>query len=152
MNNRNVEPHKSSIGGLDANVMALLTYLGTVVLMFMWGVGYICWVLPLVLYFVEARSDFVRFHAMQAFVLFAFGAVVNFIVKIAAGGFLLSGAFNVFAIFGITGIIGLAAGAVGLAIFIYTILAMINAYKYVEYRIPFVNAIAGKIIAALDRR
>ena len=38
-----VEPHKSSIGNLDANVMALLAYLATGILMYIPYIKYVAW-------------------------------------------------------------------------------------------------------------
>lgn len=62
-------PHKSSLGGLDANLMALLCYVAAFVIGLIPGIRYVAFLAPLVLYFLEKNSRFVKFHAMQAFIL-----------------------------------------------------------------------------------
>jgi uncharacterized membrane protein len=144
MQNKSVEPHKSSIGGLDANLMALLIILITAVFAFIPGLRYICWVLPLVMYFIETQSEFVRFQSLQTLVLYAINAAVLFVVDVIVRGVLFMSFYNPFAVLGVSGLFGLIELAVGITVLVFAILAMVNVYKYVDYRVPFIGPIVSK--------
>ena len=73
-------PHKSSLGGLDANLMALLCYVAAFVIGLIPGIRYVAFLAPLVLYFLEKNSRFVKFHAMQAFILELLYMLLNLIL------------------------------------------------------------------------
>jgi uncharacterized membrane protein len=150
MQNKSVEPHKSSIGGLDANIMALLVILITAVIAFMPGLRYICWVLPLVMYFIETQSEFVRFQSLQALVLYAINAAVLFIVDVIVKGALFVSFYNPFAFMG-AGLFGLIEFAVGICVLVFAILAMVNVYKYIDYRIPFIGPIVSKAASFFNK-
>ena len=147
MTMKTYEPHKSSIGGMDANIMALLTYVIAIILNFISGVQVFAWIVPLIIYFVEKDSMLVKFHAAQAFVLGVFGAIIYLIIWIvtaiffssAAGlySFLAGGAGGYYALLAISVVISII-------IAIFEIISMINAYKYKEYSIPFFGGLAEK--------
>jgi len=140
---KTVEPHKSSIGNMDANVMALVTYIAAIFVGFIPVLRYGAWLVPLVLYYMEKESDFVKFHAIQSLVLNIAGAVLGFFVSVVVGSIIsasITTPYTAYAVFGLTGIIGLVTTVISIIIFIFAILAMVNAYKYKQYRIPF----AGK--------
>ena len=60
MVNKTVQPHKSSIGNMEANLVALLSYLVASLLLMIPAIGYVAWVVPLVVYLIETKSTFVR--------------------------------------------------------------------------------------------
>lgn len=114
-------------------------------------VGYVAWVLPLVIFFVEKQSGLVRFHSMQAFVLNLIGSVINICVAIIFG--ILTAIFSLIKIGFIASIISaLVSVAVGVAILVFAILAMIGAYQYNEYEIPVVSSIARWAIAQAESK
>lgn len=148
-----VSPHKSSIGSLDANVMALIAYLASAVLGFIPGVGYVAWLAPLVIFFLEKESSFVKFHAMQSFVLNAISAIFSILITVVIGG--ITSAAVASAVTGNVGAAGAVLGAsalvttvtliVGLVFTVLAIIALIQAYQYKEYKIPIVGGIAEKV-------
>jgi uncharacterized membrane protein len=143
-----VESHKSSLGDIDANLMALLAYVSAIVIGFIPGIRYINWAAPLALWFLEKKSSFIRFHAMQSFVLNAVGAILGFIVSVILGGIVSAAVYNPFALysaFGFSGIITAISWIISVAFIVFGVLAMVNAYKYVEYRIPVIAKISDKI-------
>ena len=137
MNNSN-QPHKSSIGDMQANIMALLCYLVSSVLVFVPGLMYVAWLAPLVIFFLEKESRFVKFHAMQAFVLDAVGILLGLLVTLLFGGI----SYESFAF------VGTLVTIISITILVFAIYAMLKAYRYVEYSIPFI----GKISAALTSK
>lgn len=149
MSLRTYEPHKSSLGGTDANIMALLAYLIAIILNFIPGAHWFAWIVPLIIYLMEKDSQLVKFHAAQAFVLSAVGAIlyiildaINAAIWVGSAAFWLSGSWGAAAAGSI--IIGLISIVIAIIIAIFEILAMINAHKYSEYNIPFIAGLAEK--------
>lgn len=155
MVNKTYECHKSSIGSMDANVMALLAYIVSVVIGWIPGLRYFAWLAPLVIYFIEKDSAFVKFHAMQAFMLEVLGGVITFILTVIIGGIVgaaMYNPYNAYAAVGITGIVALLAGIISIIITIFAIIAMVNAYRYKEYCIPIVGNITSKIVNKSEKK
>lgn len=145
------QPHKSSIFGLDANVMAMLSFLAAAVVGWIPFLGYVSWLAPLVIFFVEKNSPLVRKNAMQAFVIQLLGQAVSIVISLLS--LLTTASFvNVFtgaAMVGTSFIFALLLGIVNIIVFIFEIIAMIKAYKYKEYHIPVVGKIADWAIHKL---
>jgi uncharacterized membrane protein len=144
-----VEPHKSSIGNMDANVMALLAYLAAAIIGWIPFLGYIAWLVPLLFYFMEKQSWFVRFHAMQAFLLNAVSAIVGFLLKVVIGGLIAAGAANSYesamSALAVVAAVGVVVTIVSLVITIFAMIALVNAYQYKLYKVPVIGNIAEKI-------
>lgn len=139
-------PHKSSLSNLDANVLALLAYLAAVVVGWIPGLRYAAWLAPLVLFFLEKNSKFVRFHAMQAFVLQVISSAIAFLISIVLGGIIRAVVDNIYSLAIITGLTGLVVTLVSIAISVFAILAMVGAYNYKETHIPVVGGIAENLV------
>jgi uncharacterized membrane protein len=145
-----VEPHKSSLN-MDANVAALIVYIATAVAGWIPYLKYFAWVVPLIFFVLEKQSAFVRFHSMQAFLLFVVDAVLSFIVSVVITGIivggmstaLITGVWGAYAV--VTMIFGLLALAIGLTITVFVIIAMVKAYQYSEYKIPLVGEWSAKL-------
>ncbi len=144
MNAGSIDPHKSTIGGMDANLVALIAYIASAAVGFIPLLRYLAWLAPLVIFFMEKESGFVKFHAMQSFVLNLIGAAFGFVVSVLIGGAVaaaLGGRYANAAALGFAGIIGLLTTVGSLVILAFAVIAMINAYKYNMYHIP----LAGKV-------
>ncbi|WP_346913070.1 DUF4870 domain-containing protein [Clostridium sp.] len=141
------EPHKSSIGNIDANVMALIAYGAAIVVIFIPGIKIIAWLAPIVIYILEKDSNFVKFHAMQAFLINIVGIIFSSIIFMIIGGSLGLMFFRPLA-YGAIGTILLSAiitGIVAIVITIFEIISMVKCYEYKEYEIPFIGIMARKI-------
>lgn len=147
MNNQ-VEAHQSSIGGLQANMMALLCYLIGAILAFIPVIMHVAWLAPLVIFFLEKESRFVKFHAMQAFALSAVGVLLGLLVSLLFGGMIAAaglGAAPAAGFWGSAALVGVLASIISVVILVFAIIAMIKAYKYTEYHIPLLGGIAAKL-------
>jgi uncharacterized membrane protein len=141
-----VNPHRSSLG-MDANTMALLCYLAAFILSWIPVIKYIAWAAPLVIFYMEKESPFVKFHAMQAFILeavnWAFAVVLGIIITASARSYVYSfygttrsgGAFVFFSALLII---------ISIIITIFAIIAMVKAQGYFEYKIPVIGNLADK--------
>ena len=154
MINQVYEPYKSSIGGMDANTMAILTYIASVVVGWIPVVRYFAWLVPLVFFFMEKQSRFVKFHAMQSFVLNAVCAILTFLISVIIGGIVSAAAFSVYSAYsalGMLGFIGFLTTAVCIVITVFAIIAIVKAYGYKEYHIPFAGQIAEKLTGKFEK-
>jgi uncharacterized membrane protein len=154
MMNQVYEPHKSSIGGLDANTMALLAYIASILVSWIPGVRYLAWAVPLVIFFMEKQSKLVKFHAMQAFVLEAFCAILTFVVSVIIGGIVGASAVSAYAAYsalGVLGFISFLTVAISLLVTVFAVIAMVKAYGYKAYRIPIAGRIAEKLTGNFDK-
>jgi len=148
MKNEIYNPHQSSIGNLNANVMALICYVASVVVGFIPVLRYVAWLVPLALFLMEKQSEFVKFHAMQSFLLHVVGAVLSLVVSVVLGGIVGAGSLNAatfYAAVGIAGIIGLLITVISIVILVFAIIAMVGAYRYKETHIPIIGDIAEKM-------
>ena len=144
-----VNPHKSSLG-MDANTLALLCYIAAFVLSWIPVIKYVAWAAPLVIFFLEKQSPFVKFHAMQAFILEAivwvFQVIFGIIISVAWASYASSlytyGTLG--ASLGVASALGIIDVIIGLVLTIFAIIALIKAGGYYEYKIPVIGNLADK--------
>ncbi|NLF80373.1 MAG: DUF4870 domain-containing protein [Clostridia bacterium] len=140
---------------MDANLLALLVYLAPIILAWIPVVKYVAWAVPLVVFFIEKDSKFVKFHSMQAILLSAVGAVLGLIFSLIKAGVIAgSYASGYGVVVGALGLVYLWARRLALIItiiiIVFEIIAMVRAYGYVAYRIPLIGNWAAKIVGWED--
>ena len=142
-----VNPHRSSLG-MDANTMALLCYIAAFVLSWIPIVKYVAWAAPLVVFFIEKESPFVKFHAMQAFLLEAivwvFQVIINIIIAAAWASYYRTWAYGYGTSLGIASVLSVLLVIIGIVVTIFAIIALIKAYQYFEYKVPVIGNLAMK--------
>jgi uncharacterized membrane protein len=143
--NLKVNPHKSSLG-LDANVLALLAYIATFVLLWIPVIKWVAWAAPLVVFILEKGSPFVKYHAMQAMILavinLLFSLIITIIIAAATASiYTFSGAY---ASLGIISALTIIMAIIGIVLTVFAIIAAVKAYGYVEYKIPLIGKLAAK--------
>lgn len=151
--NEQYGPHKSSIGGIDANAMALLAYLASVILSFIPVLSYVAWIAPLVIFFIEKDSNFVKHHAMQAFTIGIVGKALSLILVIVfaiiaaatTGVTLMNPGAGLGTGIVLIGLSTILTGIIAIAILVFQIMAMVKAYQYNAYEIPVIGKLAKKI-------
>lgn len=142
---RQESPHRSSLGGINANVLAMLAYLASAVVSFIPVLRYLSWFAPLILFFLEKESGFVRFHAMQAFLLNVLGTVLSIVMAIV-GGIMGVGVWLSFGLLaGGYAVLAIISFLLGLVILICAIVALVKAYGYVAYPIPVLGPLAARL-------
>lgn len=143
--NKNFEPHTSSLG-IDANIIMLIAYFGGILVSFIPVINALAWTVPLIIFFLEKDSKYVKFHALQSLFLEILGLIIAIIVglllAISAASALLSGSLNMLGIAGITSLVSLIASVI---MFIFSIVAAIKGWNYQCYKIPLIGAWSEKI-------
>jgi len=145
-------PSNSKMGGMEAKYAVLIAYLGMGIL----GIafGYIAFLVPLIVYFLDKENKFIAFHAMQAFLLGITMLAINIIIGIisaivVANAVASIASYNPYAWGAGWGAIAAVAAIgtiIGVIFFIFAIIALINGMKYQIYEIPLFGKQAEKIV------
>ena len=81
MKKTDILPHKSSLG-MNANMASLVIFAGMIVVSWIPYLKWIAWGVPLVFFFMEKSSRFVKFQAVTALILGIVGAALSLIFQI----------------------------------------------------------------------
>jgi len=156
-----IKPHKSSLG-MDANILSGLIYIVPFLFSLIPYVGYVAWVIPIVIFFLEKESKFVKFNAVTDIVISIIAAIVGIIFAIIIWAATPKIPRDPEALFyyymtgGVNANLGLIAflGAISL-IFTLLILALIiflaiMAFTYKQVELPIIGPLALKLSEKLD--
>ena len=113
---------KKSSTGLESNIAGLLSYV-------------LGWITGLIFFLIEAKDEFVRFHAMQSIIVF--GAIT--VVEIVLGILLLIPVIGT--------LFTVLSSLVGLFAFVLWILLMVKAYQGERYKLPWAGELAERYSA-----
>ena len=168
MSDKVYEPHKSSIGNVDANLIAAGCYGAAIILSFIPFASWIAWAAPLVVYFIEKKSLLIKFHSVQALVLNAIGSLlflVLFIVRKIVYSAIYPSSYDwtdywngtsnyyrdIRTAATVSTIFIIVTYIIPLGLAALQIIAALKAYKYTEFKIPVVGGIAAKISEKLSK-
>lgn len=132
MSQGNYSPHQSSLFGMNANTLAVFTYLIPVILVFIPIIRHFAWILawllPILIFFMEKNSNLVKFHALQSVLLHVIRAIL---LEICAWLPLIG---------------GISRAAVIVICFAVAIMAIIGAYNYKETHVPYIGDFVDRLI------
>lgn len=77
-----MKDNKSSISGIDANIIVLIGYSGGLFLTWIININYFAWILPLVIYIIEKKSEFVKDQMAQATILYILVSIITLIFNL----------------------------------------------------------------------
>ncbi len=159
--NGKIQPHKSSIGDIDANIMSIIAYLGGGLLTFIPVLKYFSWAVPLVIFILEKKSAFVKKNAVQALILQLASSIIMFILYVIVGGIIrgrgvyngnIYGYYNnLGGVFSGLAIIGTIATIVSILFGVVAIIAIIKAYGYENYSLPLIGNFTKGIEKKLEK-
>lgn len=150
MKNEIYSNHTSTLLGTDANLIAMLSYFSTVILGWIPILEYVAFFAPLIVFFIEKDSTFVKFHAMQAFLLSAISGVVGIVYLLLLGASAVGMGLGTVSLE--TGLVSAGAALVisavvmifSIVVLVYEVIAMVGAFKYKESHIPFIGTWAAR--------
>ncbi|MCL2271959.1 MAG: hypothetical protein FWC19_04025 [Treponema sp.] len=149
-----ISPHKSSLG-LDANIASAIIFAAVGILSWIPYLGYAAWIVPLVFFFMEKESKFVKFSSVTALVIGIISVAISIVFAIIALAltprslesiinFAMSGRSGILIFFSTLAII-IAIAFTALFIFL-----AFMAYSYKQVKLPIVGPIAAKAAEKLD--
>lgn len=77
-----MKDNKSSISGIDANIIVLIGYSGGLFLTWIININYFARILPLVIYIIEKKSEFVKDQMAQATILYILVSIITLIFNL----------------------------------------------------------------------
>lgn len=155
--NKRVDSHKSSIRNYDANVLSFAIYFIVMIASFIPFLNYIVFALPLIIYVMEKKSDFVRSNSLQAFVVSLFSSIfslmcllVSFVAKPRCNES-LSFCFGSSIIHKMFSMFGSVRWMFSGFIFVICLVLALRAYNYEEYKLNYVGGFIDKVARFLNR-
>ena len=144
-----IQPHKSSLG-MDANIASLVIFAAIIVISWIPVLKWFAWGVPLVFFFLEKGSEFVKFQAATAFVIAAVNSVLSFVLQIfiwiltprnaAAALNLVFGRG-----LGAWALLGTISTIIAVIITIITVFMIYMAYSYKQVELPGLGKAARKV-------
>ena len=132
-----VQPHKSSLG-MEANIAVVVMYIIMVVLSWIMYANFLSWAVPLVFFFIEKESRFVKYQSIQALGIGVVSAVISLLLQIILWSSLWAGGLGALALVSALSII------VGIAITALVVYIVYMAFNYKIVELPVIGPIAKK--------
>ena len=150
-----IEPHQSSLG-MDANIVSLIIFIAMVIVSWIPYVGWLAWAVPIVFFFMEKNSRFVKFQAMQALVIGIIRAAIAIVFQIfiwiltprdwqSALNYALGRGWGIWAL------LGTISTIIGVAITLVIVYLIVMAYGYTQVELPVIGPIAAKISDRIEK-
>jgi len=143
-----IDPHKSSLG-MDANVAALMIFIAMAVVSWIPYLGWIAWGVPLVFFFTEKDSKFVKLVAVQAFLIGVIRAAFAILFQILVWILTPRDIYSTIRYltgrgWGVWSFVSALSVIVAIAISIALIYLAYSAWMYKQVEIPFIGSITPK--------
>lgn len=153
MHYNSVPPHGCSFVRMEAKVMAVLLYVLPAVSFLIPGLSALAWVATLLVFCLEKNSPYLRFHALQAFVLYGAAQVLSFALSLLLRIVFSFSSWAAFARFNTAYIastfLSVMQGIVAVTALVFAIVALVQALKYREYPLPLFGKWARKLYMRL---
>jgi len=135
---------------MDANLAVLIVYIATAVVSWIPYLGWIAWVVPLVFFFLEKSSGFVKFHAVQALGIGILRAALTIVFNIIYWVTVPRTVYGYYTSLGAWAIIGVVASIVYIIITVLILYVLIMAWQWKQVELPIIGPMATKAGAKLD--
>ena len=147
---------KTSIGGVDANIVVLMCYLGALSLSLFYDTKMLAWLLPLIIYIIERENEFVKKHAAQACVLYFFYSMISLIiVLISIHSFNISNIFtlnlnNFNGSLFMASILSLIAMLIFVVVTVISVIICSKVWHYEDYNVHFLDFFVRRFRKFMD--
>jgi len=149
-----IAPHRSSLG-FNANIASIIIYIAMAVVSWIPYLGWVAWAVPLVFFFLEKESRFVKFQAVQALIIGIIRAGLAIILQIfiwiltprniySAAMYLTGRGWGALAALSTISVI------IAIAISLVILYMIYKAYKYEQVELPLIGKIATRASEKLD--
>lgn len=139
-----MKQNKSSFLNLDANITILIAYLGGLVLKWLETSCYFAWAIPLIIYLIETKNEFVKKQSAQATLLYLISSLASCLIYLLLFVFAPTDTTDIYnmiitgSLF-LVGLISLSSTIIAIAITIYAVVSAIKTYNYEDYDIPYLS-------------
>lgn len=150
-----MKQNKSSFFNLNANIVVLIAYLGGLLFKWLDNACYFAWAIPLIIYLIETKNEFVKKQSAQATLLYLANTILSILAYILLYIFIPKDNIDIYNMI-ITGslffvaIISIISSAIAITITIFAIVATIKTYNYEDYEIPYLSKYLSKFREILE--
>jgi uncharacterized membrane protein len=150
-----IQPHKSSLG-MDANLTSLIIFIGMAVVAWIPYVRWIAFGVPLVFYFMEKYSGFVKFQAVTALILGIIWSALSIIFNILTWILTPKYTYGIYGIgysgsWGAWVLMGTILTIISIIFTLIEIYLIVMAYGYKQVELPFIGPIAARVSEKLNK-
>ena len=143
-----IQPHKSSFG-MDANIAALVIFIGMAVVSWIPYLGWVAWGVPLVFFFMEKNSSFVKFQAVTALLIGVVRAALSIVLQIFIWILTPRNVYSALNLalgrgWGAWVLLGTISTIIGVIITIIIVYMVVMAYGYKQVELPIIGPIAAR--------
>lgn len=136
---------KSTILGINANIITLIAYIGGLILMWIPTICYFAWIIPFLVYLTETENKFIKNHASQGIFVYLGTSIISVSVYIFLKLFsvpidfkqiyniLASGSLIIILL------ISLSVSVLKIIVSFYVCIAAIKSWNYEKYDIPYIK-------------
>lgn len=136
---------KSTILGINANIITAVAYIGGLILMWIPTICYFAWIIPFLIYLIETENKFIKNHASQGIFVYLGTSIISIGVYIFLKLFSVPIDFN--QIYNILAsgsliiilLISLSVSILKIVVSFYICIATIKSWNYEEYDIPYIK-------------
>ena len=147
---------KKSIGGIDANIILLICYLGPLFFSWFSGTRFVAWLIPIIIYILERNNKFVKKHAAQASILYLGYSIISIVIMFMS--VIMFDNPNVFILNleNFSGSLLMATMAsmsslfVLIVVTILTVIVSSKVWHYEDYDIPFIRLFINSFEKFMD--
>jgi uncharacterized membrane protein len=134
---------------MDANTLSMIILIVTGVLMWTPNIVYVAWVVPLVFFFMEKESKFVKLQACTALVFGVISAALEIVFRIIIWmltprttaqviNYISRGGWGLYTLF------SWLLAILGVALTLLLVYIIMSAYNYKQVELPIIGPIAAK--------
>lgn len=146
---------KSSIFNLNANIVILIAYLGGLLFKWLHVACYFAWAIPLIIYLIENKNEFVKKQSAQATLLFLISSIISGLVYFLLIIFAPTETTDIYNMIVtgsilLLGVLSLLSTIVSIAITVFAVVATVKTYNYEDYNIPYLSKYLDKFRSYLE--
>jgi len=151
-----MKQNKSSFLNLNASIVVLIAYLGGLIFKWLDTACYFAWSIPLIIYLVESKNEFVKKQSAQATLLYLVSSILSIAIYILLLIFAPSETSDIYnmiitgSLF-LVGAISLLSTIIAIAITIFAVVATLKTYNYEDYEIPYLSKYLPKFRKLLEK-
>ena len=148
---------KSSIAGIEANIVVLICYLGALFLSWFYDTKILAWLLPLIIYIIEKDNEFRKKQSAQACILYFCYTIINLIIMFVSIHYFNIQNIYTFNLTNFSGSLLMASILIMIAmsilvlVTIITVIVVSKVWNYEDYELPFIKKYINKFRKFIDK-
>lgn len=151
-----MKSNKSSVFNLDANIVILIAYIGGLIFKWLDTACYFAWAIPLIIYLIESKNEFVKKQSAQAILLYLISSLLSILTYLLLTIFAPNETQDIYSMIitgslFLIGLVSILSTVVSVIITVFAIVATVKTYNYEDYDIPYLSNYLDKFREYLEK-